>query len=81
MKKIQFDFLIIILFLYVNLNSTLGQSRVQDSMACEKAVSALVKQYNQTVGSQSVIYNGSDYLFERIKIGHAFFRHSKPCQW
>jgi hypothetical protein len=74
-SKLFFIIEIFILFLFLILfqNYIFGQENKLDSIALENVISNTVVLYNQTDGSQSGIYNGCEYQYERINIGHAFF--------
>lgn len=71
-KTIKIGYFILFLMPLVYPCSIFGQTRMQDSIASENVISNTVAIYNNSVGSQSGIYNGSDYQYERINEGIAF---------
>jgi hypothetical protein len=70
-KKI--GIIIIILFQFSCLKSVQSQNNEQNQVSEDEVISNTIASYSQALGSQSGIYSGRDYQFERIDIGHVFY--------
>jgi len=59
------------------MNAIHAQVLTPKSLAGDIATSNTIAFYIQQVGAQSAIYNGCEYQFDRINVGHAFFNTAR----
>ena len=76
-NKIKFRLTLIILMLMTGMKMIHAQVRVPKSLTGDIAISNTIAFYAQKEGAQSAIYNGCEYQFDRINVGHAFFNTAR----
>ena len=73
----KFGLILIILMVISGLNAIYAQIRTPKSLSGDTAISNTIALYTRQVGAQSAIYNGCEYQFDRINVGHAFFNTAR----
>ena len=73
----KFSLMLIILILMSGTNIIYARMEPQKSLPGDTAISNTIAFYTRQVGVQSAIYNGCEYQFDRINVGHAFFNTAR----
>jgi len=73
----KFSLILILLMSFSVNQASYAQTGIPLNLTVDSAISSTIAFYTQQAGARSAIYNGCEYQFDRINVGHAFFNTAR----
>lgn|GEM_PF-378249 len=73
----KFSLILILLMSFSVNQASYAQTGIPLNLPVDSAISSTIAFYTRQAGARSAIYNGCEYQFDRINVGHAFFNTAR----